>query len=323
MKPIVSFIIPVRNDALRLRRCLESIKAGRYEPELLEIVVADNGSVDDSAAAARAAGAVVLELPGVRLGELRNRAVSTARGEILAFVDADHEIGVEWIPSVVSALADPGIAAVGAACRPPSPPTPVQRLYDCLRLHARGQQEVEWLGSGNMAVRRSAFDTAGGFDVTLDTCEDVDLCRKLRGHGYRLLSDERLHNVHYGDPRTLRHVFFGELWRGRDNVRVSLRSPRTWRTLATAAIPVLNILFVAMAVIGIASASRIGLAVAALGVLAVVTLLGLRTWRMLLGGAPPSELPRAFAVAAAYESGRALALTAWFGHHHRRRGATA
>jgi glycosyltransferase involved in cell wall biosynthesis len=323
MKPLVSFIIPVRNDALRLEQCLQSIKAGRYDPARLELVVADNGSTDDSVVRARAQGARVLELPGLRLGELRNRAVAVARGEILAFVDADHEIGAEWIPAAVGVLGDPDVAAVGAACSPPSPATPIQRLYDSLRLHAQRQQEVEWLGSGNMAVRRSAFDAVGGFDASLDTCEDVDLCRKLRASGHRLLADARLYNVHYGDPRTLRHVFFGELWRGRDNVRVSLRPPRTWRTIASAAIPVSNFLFVVIALIGLVSASRVGLAVAALGALSVFTLVGLRTWRMLVGGAPAREFLRAFAVAAAYESGRTLALTAWFSHHHRRKGATA
>ena len=45
-------------------------------------------------------------------------------------------------------------------------------------------ERVTWLGSGNMAVRRSAFEEVGGFDTTLETCEDVDLCRKLRARGY-------------------------------------------------------------------------------------------------------------------------------------------
>jgi hypothetical protein len=174
------------------------------------------------------------------------------------------------------------------------------------------------------SIRRSraAFDRVGGFDTTLETCEDVDLCRKLRADGWQLVADPRLHNIHYGDPRTLRHVFFGELWRGRDNVRVSLRAPRTWRTLVSAAIPVFNLLALALVIVGAVSGTAMGWTVAALGALSVLVLMLLRA-SVMLGGAPARDFLRAFAVAAAYELGRALALTARVGYGRRRRGATA
>jgi glycosyltransferase involved in cell wall biosynthesis len=318
----VSFIIPVRNDARRLEHCLVSVKTGRQAGAEIELVVADNGSTDDSAAVARAAGATVVSLPGVRLGELRNRAVQAARGDVLAFVDADHEIGPDWVPAAVSVLSDDGVAAVGAACRPPSPATWVQRWYDRLRRHPGGQEVVTWLGSGNMAVRRSAFEQVGGFDTSLETCEDVDLCRKLRAHGYRLVAEARMHNVHYGDPRTLRHVFYGEMWRGRDNVRVSLRAPRTVRTLVSAAIPVFNLLALAVVVVGLLSRTAGGWTMAALAAISVLALMSLRA-SLMIGGAASREFPRAFAVAAAYELGRALALTARAGHGRRKRGVAA
>jgi glycosyltransferase involved in cell wall biosynthesis len=320
--PIVSFIVPVRNDARRLEHCLRSITAGAPAAGQVEVVVADNGSTDESPAVARRAGATVIVLPDIRLGELRNRAVQAARGDVLAFVDADHEIGPDWVPAAIDVLADNRVAAVGAPCRPPSPATWVQRLYDRLRRHPGAQEEVSWLGSGNMAVRRSAFERVGGFDTTLETCEDVDLCRKLRAHGFRLVADARLHNVHFGDPPTLRHVFFGELWRGRDNVRVSLRSPRSWRTLVSAAIPVVNLVALALVVIGLISRTALGLAIAAVAGAAVLILMGLRASVMVVG-APSRDFPQAFAVAAAYELGRALALTARVGYGRRRRGATA
>jgi GT2 family glycosyltransferase len=319
--PTMSFVIPVRNDAQRLEHCLRSIRAGRPSGGEIEIVVADNGSTDHSAAVARAAGAAVILLPDVRLGELRNRAVASARGELLAFVDADHEIGPDWIPAAISVLADESVAAAGAACRPPSPATWVQRLYDRLRRHPGTQEDVDWLGSGNMAVRRTAFERVGGFDTALETCEDVDLCRKLRAQGYRLVADGRLHNIHYGDPRTLRHVFVGELWRGRDNVRVSLRAPRSWRTLLSAAIPVFNLAALAVIAIGVVSGTSLGRASAALAGLSVLALMALRASIMVRAASP--DFLRALAVAAAYELGRALALTARVGYGRRRRGALA
>src|SRR5215217_5553243 len=98
----VSFVVPVRDDALRLRRCLASIARNQY-PDL-EVVVADNGSRDGSAGVAREAGARVLALPGLKVAELRNRAAGAAQGEVLAFIDADHEIDPAWAAHAVDVL---------------------------------------------------------------------------------------------------------------------------------------------------------------------------------------------------------------------------
>ena len=320
-RSVISFVIPVRDDAVRLRACLRSIAVGTPTGTEVEVVVADNGSRDDSVRTALAAGAQVIVLPQARLGELRNRAAATAQGSILAFVDADHEIAPGWIGAAIEALSQDRVGAAGAPCHPPSPATWVQRWYDRLRRHPRAQEPTEWLGSGNMAVRREAFDEAGGFDTTLDTCEDVDLCRKLRAAGWRLLADERMRNVHHGDPRSLRQVFFGELWRGRDNVRVSLRRPTSGRTIASAAIPVANLTLAVVAVAGVLSLSRSGLIGAAIAGGLLLAEVAVRTTRM-AGAASPIEWMKAFAVAFAYEAGRALAVIGRTGHR-RRRAATA
>ena len=48
MLPLVSFVIPVRNDATRLRRCLATVTANDYPRDLVEILVVDNESTDGS-----------------------------------------------------------------------------------------------------------------------------------------------------------------------------------------------------------------------------------------------------------------------------------
>ena len=318
----VSFVIPVRNDAERLRRCLRSIRANSYVASAVEIVVADNGSIDDSVAVALAEGASVLDLPGLRVGQLRNRAAAMTHGDVLAFVDADNEISSGWIAAAAAALAAEHVGAVGAPYLPPSPSTWVQRLYDGLRRHPQGRERVSWLGSGNMAVRRVAFIEVNGFDTTLETCEDVDLCRKLAARGYTILSDSRLENIHYGDPRTLANVFYGELWRGRDNVRVSLRTPRAWRTLVSAAIPAGVLVALLAIVTGLAMRSVVGLELTATASLAIVALIIARA-TLMVRGSILADLAPAFTVAAAYELGRAFALTTRVTHAKRRAGANA
>jgi hypothetical protein len=327
-RPLVSFVIPVRDDAERLRRCLESVARSRYPAERVEVIVADNGSVDESAEVAVRSGARVLSLPGLRVSELRNRAAELARGEILGFVDADHEVASDWVPVVVQNLAEPDVGAIGAPYHCPRNATWVQRLYDALRGHPPRRHDVLWLGSGNLAVRREAFARAGGFDTTLETCEDVDLCRRLRANGTRLVSDPRLRSVHHGDPTTLGAVFLGESWRGRDNIRVSLRRPLSWRTLVSLIVPLATLTGLALVTVGLAGAAglgaRAGLPLAGAGASVVVAAALFRAWRILRNLRHPraSDVLGAPAVALCYELGRALAPLLRTAHTRRRVAGT-
>ena len=108
---------------------------------------------------------------------------------------------------------------------------------------------------GAMSSRRLA-----GFDAWLETCEDVDLCNRMRA-GRLPPGQRRPHrSAHLGDPATLRALFFGELWRGRDNLRVTLRGPLTLRApLPSVVTPVFNLACMAAAGVGALAAQRGGL----------------------------------------------------------------
>lgn len=238
VRPLVSFVIPVKNDAQRLGRCLSSILANDYPRELIEIIVIDNDSTDGSAGVAREHGAIVLSCASRSVAELRNRGARAALGSVIAFVDADHEIEPLWIGTAVGILSDPAIAATGAAYLAEPCANWVQLQYDRLRDRPATRQDVNWLGSGNLAVKRLPFESVGGFNGQLTACEDVDLCNRLLGAGHRIVADPGLRSVHFGDPRTLKALFLGELWRGRDNLRVTFSGPRTLRHFRSALVPV-------------------------------------------------------------------------------------
>jgi glycosyltransferase involved in cell wall biosynthesis len=320
--PRLSFIIPVRDDAGRLRRCLDSIAAQRAAAPI-EIVVADNGSADASADVARAAGATVLVLPGLAVAQLRNRAAAAARGDLLAFVDADHELTDGWIAAALATLDDPHVAAAGAEYDAPTDGTWVQRMYDRLRAHHPGVTAVDWLPSGNLVVRRETFASIGGFDERLESCEDVDLCRRIREDGGALLSVAGLRSTHVGDPKTLAALFYAELWRGRDNLTVSLRERLTWRSAPSVAMPIINLAAIVAIVVGLLLWRWHLGALAAAGVMVIAATTALRAMRLMLrapAGTPRlADSGRAIAVAATYEMARALALVAKAGHGVRRK----
>jgi GT2 family glycosyltransferase len=317
----VSVIIPVRNDAERLRRCLESIRMNEYPPERVEVIVMDNGSVDGSGAVAAGLGAQILNRPHGPVALLRNDGAHIAQGEFLAFIDADHVIAPGWIKRVVDVMErSPQVVAVGALCQAPSDGTWVQHAYDRLRGRNVAAGPAEWLGAGNLAVRRSTFLRCGGFDSTLDTCEDVDLCKKLRRAGGLILTDPELINIHFGDPETLGALFRGELWRGRSNLAVSLRRPIRVRELPSIGIPVLQLFGLMVALGSLLLAGKAGVAAAAAALSPLAVLPAARAARMAWNNSGQSS--RDFlgnaAVAYVYDTARALALVAFARHSVRR-----
>jgi hypothetical protein len=315
---VLSYIIPVRNDAERLRLCLQSIRASAGDIPS-EIIIGDNGSTDESAVAGRAAGARVLDLPDRRVAQVRNEAAQAARGEFLAFVDADHVLDAGWARAAVDVLRDPSVSAVGAQYRTPLDGTWVQQTFDCMRRHQPGNRSVEWLPSGNLVVRRRVFEQLGGFDVSLETCEDVDLCQRIVQGGGRLLAVEALRSVHLGDPPTLRTLFLAELWRGRDNLRVSLRVPLTLARIPSVAAPIVVLAGLVAIPAGMLFWGAGGSYLAALGLAALVGLFLVRAAALLMHAPADARGARlalqGFALASVYETARALAIVARTGYH--------
>jgi GT2 family glycosyltransferase len=327
MKPRVSFIVPVRNDAARLETCLRSITANGQRQDHIEIIVVDNGSTDDSSAVARRFGAAVLRIEQPRVAALRNEGARHARADVLAFIDADNEIAAGWIYAALECLRLPKAAVVGALYQPPVDGTWVQRTYGHLRGIPTGQHDTDWLGSGNLAVWRSAFDAVGGFDTRLETCEDVDLCHRMRARGLRVISDARLKSIHHGDPRTLREVFSSERWRGRDNLRVSFRRPITWSAMPSAVLPIVQGVALVVGLIGIVAAfvtMSLGLLLMATSLVCFAGATCLRVMRAAWRARPRRAVGMlaVFIVASVFDVARALALVSPAAHRGVRPPAT-
>lgn len=185
-----------------------------------------------------------------------------------------------------------------------------------------GRRDTRWLGSGNLAVRREVFSRLNGFDESLETCEDVDFCQRLRSAGWRLVADERLLNIHLGDPRSLRELFVSERWRGRDNLRVSFRLRPSLRDYPSILLPLVGAVLTIFGLLALGIALVTGRAawwMAAIAVLAIFATAGLRALRMIFSSrlSRPFDWVRAYCVALAYESGRAASLF-WPASHTRR-----
>jgi GT2 family glycosyltransferase len=320
---LLSIVIPARNAAADLERCLRAINRSAAVAETaVDVVVANNGSLDDTAEVARRQDARVLDVPDVAVSAVRNQAARALRTPIVAFVDADQEVSAGWVGAAVTGLAEANVDAVGADYRSPPSPTWVQRAYDALRRRPVRRCETSWLPSGNLVVRRDVFLSVGGFDESLETCEDVDLCRRLHAAGRHVVAEPDLVSIHHGDPRTLGALFRGEMWRGRDNLRVTLRSPRDIRSVLSALQPLTTVL-VAIAALASLAAPRFALRLLA-GFAAFLILASIpRAIQMWTRVKPrsPAALIECSIVAFTFDTARALALVVRASHAVRHRAA--
>jgi glycosyltransferase involved in cell wall biosynthesis len=180
--PLVSVIMPVWNGAHFLERALGALQRSSFRD--FEIIVVDDGSDDQSALVARKMGAQVLS-SGVRqgVGAARNFGVQSARGSILAFVDADVAVHEDALEKIVKLLVeDESLSAVyGRYDDVPADQSTVSRFRNLLHAHVHNNASMRaatfWGGLG--AVRREAFFEIGGF-VANQKIEDVEFGLRLR-----------------------------------------------------------------------------------------------------------------------------------------------
>jgi glycosyltransferase involved in cell wall biosynthesis len=221
--PLVSFIIPTRDQVAVLKVAIESVLRNKVLRQY-EIIVVDNGSVEPETAQYFKQ---LSDFPQVRIlpdaapfnySRLNNKAVQQARGQVLAFLNNDIEATDDgWIIEMLSLLLRPGVGAVGARLWYPSGLLQHAGVilgiggvaghnHKGIERHNPGYwnrailtQELSAVTAACMFVKREAFDAAGGFDEdTLAVAfNDVDLCLKIRKRGYSIVYTPYAELIHH------------------------------------------------------------------------------------------------------------------------------
>ncbi len=190
----ISFAIPAYNEAANIGKCLESIlreSAGRAGTEIL---VVDNASTDGTGETAR-------RFPGVTVVAERRKGITFARqagltashGDLVANIDADTMLTPGWIDTVLAEFSrDPRLVCLSGPfifCDASRWVRFWTRLfywagfgtYLINRFVIRGGSMVQ---GGNFVCRKSALETAGGFDTRIDFYgEDTDIAQRLHRVG--------------------------------------------------------------------------------------------------------------------------------------------
>ena len=190
----VSVVIPVRDDADLLRRCLRSLAQQTLAP--FEIIVVDNGSHDETARCGPRSGCGAGAPSRARVVLAASAAgYDAAAGDILARLDADCVPGADWVQEVVDAFADPAVAAVTGGAHLVEGPARMRRLVPAAYLTAYFAVLTVTLGhvplfGSNTAMRRDAW---------------ADVSAEVHRHD-ELVHDDLDIAFHLGETHTIRYA---------------------------------------------------------------------------------------------------------------------
>jgi glycosyltransferase involved in cell wall biosynthesis len=244
---MISVIVPVYNAARYLERVIEALRRQDYPPSAYELLLVDNGSDDESPQILeRHPGIHVLSQPERGSYAARNRAIREARGDILAFTDADCYPEPGWLQAIEDAFRDEQTEVLLGPRLPGNERKSVGLVSDYENVKA--EMMCDWHDpavcygyTNNMAVRRRTMERFGPFVhrprgsdtifvrrvVDALSCEALAYCREMRVQHAEMESVAMYYRkvMTYGrSPRAYRHIIASRPLTQAERLRVFMRA---------------------------------------------------------------------------------------------------
>ena len=217
--PLVSVVIPCRDEAPWIDQCLESVLTSEYPRDRLEVIVADGMSQDGTREqverhTARDARVRMIDNPARTTPQALNRALAAARGDLILRLDAHAAIAADYIARAVQNLQSSGADCVGGVTRTVAVGSGVfaqpiriglSNLFGVGNAHFRiGSEKPLWVDTVFGACwRREVFERIGRFDEQLERSQDIEFSSRLRRAGGNILMSPEMKIDYYAQP-TLR-----------------------------------------------------------------------------------------------------------------------
>jgi glycosyltransferase involved in cell wall biosynthesis len=204
----ISFIIPAYNEEKYLGECLDSIRCEiKRAGADAEIIVVNNASTDRTAEIARSRpGVRVADEPQKGLTRARQRGLREAKGDFLAYLDADTRMPAGWLSRVFALFARyPCAVSVSGPYRYHDLPEP-RRFFAALGWWVSAPLTHRVVGfmvlGGNFIAKRKALVAMGGFDTSIEFFgEDTNIAWRLSKQGTVIF---RMNCFIYASGRRLR-----------------------------------------------------------------------------------------------------------------------
>jgi len=188
----ISVIIPAKNAAGSINECLQAVLTQKNISCELEVVLVDDGSTDNTAARATSMGVKVIRQDNAGPAAARNAGVRQARGEIVAFTDADCIPTADWLLHLTAPLNAPDVVGAKGAYRTRQRSWTarfVQQEYEFKYTRLTKQRYIDFIDTYSAAYRREVFLENGGFDpsFSVPSVEDQEFSFRLARKGYHMV----------------------------------------------------------------------------------------------------------------------------------------
>ena len=212
----ISIIIPNRNSAATIARCLEAVFASRFNKSF-EVIVVDDASSDNSVEIIRRFPCRLIRLARHHgAAGARNAGAAHSRGELLFFTDADCLLREDTLAMACRALSarDPRAVAGGTYTPLPCDDSFFSRFQSAFIHYSETKRaaDPDYVATHALAIHAETFRRHGGFaEGFLPILEDVEFSHRLRRAGCRLVMDPAIQ---------VRHIFNFTLLRSLRNACV-------------------------------------------------------------------------------------------------------
>jgi glycosyltransferase involved in cell wall biosynthesis len=238
--PVVSIVIPMRNEIGYIDACLDGFASQDYPSALLDVVVVDGGSTDGSTERVTERSIDepwirIVDNPRVKASAAFNIGVGEAKGGVVCLFSAHGVPDPSYVRRSVDVLTETGADGVGGRYHhvgldPTSNAIGLAMVSPfgmaSPHRHARARQEVDTIS--HPAYRADALAEVGAFDETLERNSDYELNYRLRQIDKVLLFDPSVESI-YRPRSSLRALGRQFWWYGRWKARVARRHPGSLR----------------------------------------------------------------------------------------------
>lgn len=185
----ISVIVPVHGAEPYLARCIDALFLQRHPTWRREIIFVDNGLLAGARAVLDRHPALrVIEEPGRGAYAARNAGIRAARGEIIAFTDADCAVAPNWLEAIEDGMADPEAGVLVGSYLPARGTFPATALaaYENEKnryIFSSADDDLYYGFTNNMAVRARLFDEIGEFLPRLRGSDAIFVRRVVESYG--------------------------------------------------------------------------------------------------------------------------------------------
>jgi glycosyltransferase involved in cell wall biosynthesis len=217
----ITFIIPHKGREEFLAQTVESILSQDFDSTQFEVlIITQNKTLENKARFEQATATINIHFQpeDKTISALRNFGVKQAKGQYLAFLDADIKLSPNWLNCMLETINEKPQRVLTSASQINSVNAPpLERIRTALS-NAELDCSVNFLPGRNLFIKKETFVRVKGFPEHLITCEDYYFTDQVHQLG-ELYYTSKANYVHLGEDKQYNEMYKKEIWRGQSNLQ--------------------------------------------------------------------------------------------------------